>query len=107
MDYPASPAFSKEAGLDMGGASMTAARLLPMLVLAYLLGVYIIAGFVLADLEHVFPTPAGQRSRYIGFAVGWSAFPPCWLVAPFVTNFYEHGWMRPTLAPLSRKEKSQ
>ena len=30
--------------------------------------------------------------RDLGFAMGISLLPPIWIVAPFVTGFYEHGF---------------
>ncbi len=39
--------------------------------------------------------PDASASRYRGdlaFSCGISILPPTWVVAPFVTGFYEHGW---------------
>ena len=48
---------------------------------------------VLAHFQHGWPTLACKQYRNdLGFATGWSLFPPAWILAPFTTGFYEHGF---------------
>lgn len=75
-----------------------------LLLIVYCLGTYITAGFVLADFEHDYPTPPGQRNQHVGFAIGWSMTVFAWGIAPFETNFYQYGWMRPTLVPMPSRD---
>lgn len=46
----------------------------------------------LADLQGHYPSNARCRQD-MAFAMGWSLIPVApWIVAPFVTGFYEHGF---------------
>ncbi len=41
----------------------------------------------------VFADQLGYSCRHdLAFSIGWSLFPPAWILAPFVTGFYEHGF---------------
>lgn len=44
------------------------------------------------DLWSNLPDEWPKRCRTeLGFATGMALFPPAWLVAPFMTGFWEHG----------------
>lgn len=48
---------------------------------------------MLAYHQQRYPSLACERYRSdLGFATGWSFFPPAWLIAPFATGFYEYGF---------------
>jgi hypothetical protein len=50
---------------------------------------------VLADVQAMWidkDMAAGHCRKDMGFAMGWSLLPPAWVVAPFLTGFYEHGF---------------
>jgi hypothetical protein len=69
---------------------------------------YVNAGFMLADFLGAVGSIAQSRSEWretLGFCIGMSLIPITWLEAPFVTGFYVHGWMRPTLEPPEGKVK--
>lgn len=64
---------------------------------------YINTGFLLAEAQGRFPRIAKEYYRSdLSFAVFVSCIPVTWIVTPFMTGFYEFGWMRPTL---TRSEK--
>lgn len=70
------------------------------LLAVYPAGVYVNAGFALANVQRSFPTIAEEKYRAdLGFAYGFSLVPIFWAVTPFITGFYEHGWMKPVLHP--------
>jgi hypothetical protein len=53
-----------------------------------------------------------HRRDDLGFAVGFAALPPVWVVAPFITGFYYHGfnWTfaeRPECAALITTKESE
>lgn len=51
-------------------------------------------GACVADTQNWFGVAYAQEHyrKDLGFCGGWSLLPPAWLLSPFVTGFYEHGW---------------
>lgn len=56
---------------------------------------YVNAGFFLADF--MYAVPDQDYRQQTAFFIGWSLFPLAWILCPFMTGFYQHGWMRPAL----------
>ena len=69
---------------------------------------YFNTGFVLADCYHAWGEHGDlQRKHFredVGFAAVISLIPPTWFLTPFLTGFYQHGWMRPSLRPPEEKK---
>lgn len=64
---------------------------------------YVNIGWLLAEFQgdwgsHESLKREGYRTD-LGFAALLSTLPFAWIVTPFVTGFYQHGWLRPTLHP--------
>lgn len=61
------------------------------------------AGFLSADFNHIGDDlPGFQYEHYrevLAASLGVSLLfgPAAWAITPFVTGFYEHGWLKPTL----------
>lgn len=66
-------------------------------IAAWLAIAVINSGFVYANFYEKYPTlHSARHNREDGaFAVGWSLFPPAWIITPFETGFYYDGWMFP------------
>lgn len=57
---------------------------------------FLSTGAVLADLQLDDSDQSWRRSSYrdaLGFAAFMSLIPPVWVICPFVTGFFEHGWV--------------
>lgn len=76
-------------------------------LLAWVACVWVNAGFLVADLQgNLAEYPTSQAESYrsnLGVAWMLSLLPPMWPMTPFMTGFYEHGWMKPTLKPQEPK----
>lgn len=61
--------------------------------IGYVCMVVICTGFLVADFQAVCCKQAREMYRAnLRFSVGLSLLPSMWLVVPFVTRFFKHGW---------------
>jgi hypothetical protein len=65
----------------------------------YLVPVYIALwlwtwGALMADIQHLSDVNWANREYRsdLGFSCAIALLPPFWLLSPFMTGFYEHGW---------------
>jgi hypothetical protein len=69
------------------------------LLLLWALVTMLTASAIFADLAVMtFPNHREDYAkcrRDMAFAIGWSMLPPAWVVAPFATGFYVHGFAWP------------
>ncbi len=64
--------------------------------LAYVLLVWVHWGAFFADMQRRFPSIAKQDYRDdMAMALGFALVPVFWPIVPFLTGFYEHGWLNP------------
>ncbi len=75
-----------------------------LVLLCWALGAYANAGFMLAAFQEDCGCRELAREEYrhdLALSIGVSLLVFTWVATPFLTGFYEHGWMKPTLHPKS------
>lgn len=66
------------------------------LIIAWIVGVFVNAGFVYAWWMAKFPPDKEEDQRaHLAFSIGFSIIPFFWVVSLFTTSFYYHGWLLP------------
>ncbi len=75
---------------------MSNTRFAVLVIVGWLSMTVFTAGFLLANVQSIFDDDCAlARKMYrtnLGIAFGVALLPPVWILTPFLTGFWEHGW---------------